>query len=264
MNHLFGVIVLSFGLVACQPKGTYTYHHAEGKDHPINQVIVVIDYLNLRDDIGKYWDFDSYYHQSTLDQLFNQIKSILADAGYPEISAYMLSSGLLIKHEFAVEHYWQNEAKSELLYPPYLLAQENIPAEQINQHQEFLTIMVKYLAQRRHHENDPLSLRGMQMGYRFENMSLADDTGLLYVHINHSAPGAIKQLSALLLSGVIASQADYAHIGIDFKHQKHSSVFWIHKGSGKILWKNYSNQWLTDQPLKLLLSSFPIKNTHKN
>lgn len=260
MIRCLGILAFYLGLVACQPKGTHTYQHSDKTNYPIKQVTVVIDYLNLRDDVGKYWDFDSYYHQATLDLLFTQAKSILNDAGYPEVSSYVLSSGFLIKNEFAVEHYWQDQDQNELLFPPYILAQNNILPEHINQHQEFLTIMVKYLAQRRHHTGDPLSLRGMQMGYHFENMDLADHTALLYIHINQSAPGAIKQLSSLLLTGAIASQADYAHVGIDFSSEKHASAFFIHKGSGQILWKNYSNQWSTDQPLKELFTAFPIES----
>ena len=257
MIRFLGYFILYLGLVACQPRGTYTYQHAKNIDYPIKQIVVVIDYLNLRDDVGQYWDFDSYYHQRTLDHLFSQVKSHLRNTGYPDVESYLLSSGLLIRNEFAVEHYWQDQDQGELLYPPYILAQSNISNELITQHQEYLTIMVKYLAQRKHHPNDLLSLSGMQMGYHFENMELAEDTGLLYMHINQSAPGAVKQLGSLLLTGAIASQADYAHVGLDLSSQKHSSIFWIHKGSGQILWKNYSNHWSTDQPLEILLSSFP-------
>lgn len=257
MIRAFIALLFCLGLASCQPKGTYTYQYPENIEFPINNMVVVIDYLNLKDDVGKYWDFDSYYHQKTLDHLLSQVESILLQEGYPKVSAFLLSSGLLIKNEFAVEHYWQEQSKKEMLYPPYLLALSNVRKEHIEQHREFLTIMVKYLAHRRHHLSDPFSLTGMQMGYHFENLDLADDTGLFYLYINQSAPGAIKQLGALLLSGAIASQADYAHVGIDLSSNKHASAFLIHKGSGQILWKNYSNQWASDQPLSQLLTTFP-------
>ncbi len=219
--------------------------------------MVVIDYLNLRDDIGRYWDFDSYYHQQTLGHLFAQVKTALNAAGYPEVKSHLLSSGLLIKSDLAVEHYWQDQAQDELLYPPYLMAQSKIKDEQVAQHQEFLTIMVKYLAQRRHDKSDPVSLRGMQMGYHFENMQMAPDTAIMYIHINQSAPGIMKQLGSLLLTGAIASQADYTHVGLDLGSHKQASIFWIDKDSGEILWKNHSNKWSTDQPLAQLLQHFP-------
>ncbi|MCX7552535.1 hypothetical protein OS175_01490 [Marinicella sp. S1101] len=257
MSRVWLYLVCCFGLAACQPKGSFTYQHPAPETYPINQVVVVIDYLNLGDDVGKYWDFDSFYHQRILDDTFLQTKQFLANNGYPAVSAYLLSSGLLIDPEFAVEHYIQDQAQEKLLYPPYLLAQQNVTVEQQAQHQEFLTIMVKYLAQRRHHAADPLSLSGMQMGYHFQSMQLPDDAAIFYLHINQSAPGVMKQLGTLLLTGAIASQADYAHVGLDLSSQRQASAFWIHRGSGQILWKNHSSSWSTDQPLVDLLLGFP-------
>lgn len=254
------LIIIVFGLTACQPKGSYIYQNPKTENFPIEQVVVVIDYLNLRDDIGEYWDFDSYYHQKTLDHLFAQVKAQLNEAGYPKINSYLLSSGLLLKDSFAVEHYVQDQPKEGMLYPPYLQAQTNIKDEHIAQHREFLNIMIKYLAQRKHHETDPVSMRGMQMGYHFEEMQLEENTAILYIHINQSAPGIMKTLSTLLLTGAIASQADYAHVGIDLSSHKQASIFWIHKGSGQILWKNHSTSWSTSRPLAQLLTNFP--NNH--
>lgn len=254
------IVFICFALTACQPKGSLTYRYPTPEQYDIKQVMVVIDYLNLRDDVGKLWDFDSYYHQKTLDQLLAQVNEQLQLAGYPAVEAYLLSSGLLIKNDFAVEHYFNEQLQPELLYPPYILAQQNINNEHIAQHQEFLGLMVKYMGPRRHIENDELTHRGMQMGYHFESMDLPADTGILYIHINQSAPGIIKQMGTVLLTGAIASQADYAYVGFDASSTKQSSAFLVHKGSGQILWKNHSTQWATDRPLSELLNLFPKKH----
>ncbi len=254
---LFLIPVMCFGLMGCQPKGTTLYQNPTPEQYPIKQMMVVIDYLNLRDDVGTYWDFDSYYHQKVLNLLLNDTTSLLQQAGYPKVDAYLLSSGLLIRNEFAVEHYINEELQAELLYPPFILAQQNIPEAHIVQHQEYLTLMVKYVAQRRHHINNEDSYRGMQMAYHFEELDLPADTGILYVHVDLSAPGAIKQLSALLLSGAVASQTDYASVHIDSTYKRHASALLIHKGSGQILWKNHSNSWTPELPISALLSDFP-------
>lgn len=219
--------------------------------------MVVIDYLNLKDDVGKYWDFDSYYHQKVLNQMLRQLDTELQSVGYPKANAYLLSSGLLIKHPFAVEHYIEDQPQDELLYPPFILAQNNIIESQIPQHQEILSILVKYIAQRRHHQTDELSHRGMQMGYQLAAMDLSDDTAILYVHIDLSAPGIIKQLSSFLISGAIASQADYGHVHLDATTKRHASAILIHKGSGQILWKNFTQQWTPEQPIQQLLNGLP-------
>ncbi len=249
--------VMCVGLTACQPKGTTLYQHPDAQNHPIDEMVVVIDYLNLRDDIGQYWDFDSYFHQKILNKLLNDIVAVTQEAGYPPISSYLLSSGLLMNNEFAVEHYIDETLQPELLYPPFIMAQENIPEEHMPLHQEFLILMVKYIAQRRHHETDELSHRGMQMPYHFESLNLPEDTGILYIHVDLSAPGAIKQLSGLLVSGAIASQSDYASVHIDASYKRHASAFLVHKGSGQILWKNHSNTWTPESPIESLLSQFP-------
>ncbi len=256
------LFILLFGLVACQPKGSLIYQYPKPNEYQIDQVMVVIDYLNLRDDVGKYWDFDSYYHQKTLNLLLAQTNEVVHQAGYPLIQSYLLTSGLLIKNNFPVEHYIDEQLQTELLYPPFILAKkskdgQNIDDQQITQHQEFLGIMVKYMATRRHLENDELSHRGMQMGYHFESMDLADNTAILYIHINQSAAGITKQLGTLLLTGAIASQADYAHVGVDLSAKQQASAFLVHQGSGQILWKNHSSSWSTEQPIKQLLTAFP-------
>ena len=257
MNRPNFLMILFFGLTACQPKGSLIYQYPNTEQHPVDQVMVVIDYLNLRDDIGKYWDFDSYYHQQILDSLLLQANAEVQQHGLPPIQSYLLTSGLLIKNDWPVEHYIEDQLQTELLYPPFILAQQNISAKQITQHQEFLSIMIKYMATRRHHADDELSHRGMQMGYHFEAMDLPDNTAILYIHINQSAAGITKQLGTWLLTGALASQANYAHIGVDLYAKKQASAFLIHKGSGQILWKNHSNQWSTDQPIKQLLTAFP-------
>lgn len=252
---------LFFGLVGCQPKGSFVYQFPNTDQIQIDQVMVVIDYLNLRDDLGQYWDYDSYYHQKTLNKLLIQVDTELQHAGYPPTQSYLLSSGLLIKTDFPVEHYIKEQLQTELLYPPYSLAQQNISGELISQHQEFLGILVKYMATRRHIENDEISHRGMQMGYHFESMNLPNNTAILYMHINQSAVGIIKQLGTVLLSGAIASQADYGYLGVDLNSKKHASAFLVHKGSGQILWKNHSSRWSTDRPITDLLNFFP-QNTN--
>lgn len=249
--------VLLFGLLACQPKGAYLYQYPNAENHEINQVMLVIDYLNLKDDVGKYWDFDSHYHQKVLNQLLHKINSQLSKAGYPQVNTYLLSSGLLFKTDFSVEHYIQDQLQNELMYPPFILAKQNITEVQIPQHQEILGTFVKYIAPRRHHNSDELSHRGMQLGYQLESMDVADGTAIMYVQIDLSAPGIIKQLGAFLLSGAIASQADYAHIHLDATTKRHASAFLIHKGSGQILWKNHTTRWTPEQPIDELLKGLP-------
>ncbi len=260
MKHFkFTVFVCFFGLMACQPKGSLIYQYPDTENIGINQLVVVIDYLNLRDDIGKYWDYDSYYHQKTLDHLLAQTNDTMQQNGYPPAESYLLSSGLLIKNDFPVEHYIKEQLQPELLHPPYTLALKSIDDTQVTQHQEVLSVMIKYLATRRHIKNDELSHRGMQMGYHFESIDLPDDTAILYIHVNQSAVGIIKQLGSILLSGAIASQADYGFIGVDLSTPKHASAFLVHTGSGQILWKNHSNNWNTDQPVAELLKLIPQK-----
>ncbi len=251
--------MLFFGLAACQPKGSLLYQFPTPENHQIDQVVLVIDYLNLKDDIGKYWDFDSHYHQQTLNQLLADADWTLQQSGYPKVNSYLISSGLLIKHDWPVEHYIKNQFQENLLYPPFILAHQGITQKHIDQHQEFLSIKVKYMGQRRHQLNHEHTHRGMQMGYHFESLDLPASTGILYLQIDQSAPGIIKQLGTVLISGTIASQADYAQMNLDLSNRRHASAFLVHKGSGQILWKNHSNLWSPDQPINQLLIQLPNK-----
>ncbi|WP_223787146.1 hypothetical protein [Marinicella meishanensis] len=244
-------------LTGCQPKGTTLYQHDQPENHPIEHTMVVIDYLNLRDDLGRYWDFDSYYHEDMLNRLLAAVDMSLQKAGYPAASGYLLTSGLLVDEGFAVEHYIQETLQPELLYAPFIMASDQIPDDHIDQHRDVMRLMIKYLAPKRHHASDPNSHRGMQMGYHFSDIDLPPNTGILYLHVDLSATGAIKQLGTLILSGAVASQSDYASMHLDLGYRRHASAFWVHTGSGQILWKNHSNQWTPAQPIGELLLQFP-------
>ncbi len=253
------LLLLCFGLTACQPKGSLLYQYPDDSELKIRHLVVVMDYLNLKDDLGTYWDFDSQHHRRSLNHMLTVVNQQTLEAGYPKIENYLLSSGLLIKTAFAVDHYLDDQLQAERLLPPYLLATEGIDHQHIDQHQEILTLLVKYIAPRRHRPNNELSDRGMQMGYQMAALDLPDDTGLLYVHIDQSAPGIIKQTSSLLLAGAVASQADYAAVHLDATSTRQASAALIHKGSGQILWKNHSRNWQPSQGIAALLLGFPTR-----
>jgi hypothetical protein len=256
MKHRALLILMIWGLTGCQPKGTFLYQYPEDETFAINHTILVIDYLNLKDDLGQFWDFDGFYHQRVLNQLLHDIDGYLQAKGYPAIDGYILSSGLLIKSQFSVDHYIQDVPQQEALQPPFILAHQDTDTKQIEQHQEVLGLLVKYIAQRKHSQQDPLSHRGMQLGYQMASMNIPEDTVILYVHIDLSAPGAIKQLSTFLMAGAVASQADYAQVHFNPTATQHASAFLLHKGSGQILWKNYSTSWHPEQSIDILLKGF--------
>jgi hypothetical protein len=242
-------------LLSCQPRGSYLYQHPEGQTTTINNVVLVIDYLNLKDDLGDRWDFDSLQHQQLLNHLLKESSHWLQQWGYPRVTNYLLSSGLLIRQPLAVDHYQHKALQPEPLFPPYLLASEGI--EEPAMHQEPLALLVKYTAPRRHHPGNPDSLRGMHIGYHFSELKLPADTAVLYLHIDQSATGIIKQLSTLLLTGALASQSDHAQVYLAANSQRQASAFLIH-ASGEILWKNHSTVWHPGQSVRELLVGFPI------
>ncbi len=258
MKRLNTLLLLLIGLTACQPKGSLLYQYPNTESLDINELVVVIDYLNLKDDLGNYWDFDSQHHKTILNQKLTAVNRLTVEAGYPKISNYVLSSGLLVKPDFAVEHYQTKQLQAGLLYPPYVLAAEKTSSQLIDQHQEIMNLLVKYIAQRRYRETDEYTHRGMQMAYHFDAMDLPPNTGILYIHIDLSAPGIIKQTGTFLLAGAAASQADYAQINFAATPRRQASAFLLHKASGQILWKNHSKTWRPDQPISTLLLNLPL------
>lgn len=249
------LLLSCFWLISCQPKGSYLYQHPQGPARMVNHVVVVIDYLNLKDDLGANWDFDSLEHQQVLNNLLKATSHWLQQRGFPRVTNYLLSSGLLIRQPLAVDHYRHGSLQPEPLYPPFLVASEGV--ENLDKHQEALALLVKYTAPRRHHPDNPHSMRGMHIGYHFSEMKLSEDTAVLYLHIDQSAAGIIKQLSTLLLTGALASQSDHARVYLAASSQRQASAFLIH-ASGEILWKNHSTQWHPGQPLQELLAGFPL------
>ncbi|MFC3193056.1 hypothetical protein ACFODZ_02265 [Marinicella sediminis] len=247
--------LLCVGLTACQPKGTWLYQAAADERPDWEHIVVIIDYLNLKDDLDGHWDFASEQHQMVLNRLLAETNRTLQQSGYPRVNRFVLSSGLLFAQPMAVDHYRNSELQHEPLYPPYLLAVDGM--EHIAVHQEVLQLLVKYTAPRRHHPEQPDSLRGMHVGHQFDALQLPEDLAVLYIHIDQSAPGIIKQLSSLLLAAAVSSQSDYTQVYLDGGQQKQASAFLVH-GSGQIIWKNHDINWHPGQPINQLLIDFPV------
>lgn len=248
------LILIWLLLTACQPKGSYLYHSNESVAAPIARVMVVMDYLNLKDDLGQQWDFDSDHHQQLLNRLLGDTNHLLRQWGYPKVEQYLLTSGLLFRQPIPVDHYRQQQLQANPLYPPYLLASNG--TEKVMVHQDVLQLLVKYIAPRRHHADESDSMRGMHVGHQFQSLSIPQDTAVLYVHINQSAAGLIKQLSSLILAAAVASQTDHTQIYLDAGHQRQASAFLI-DSTGLILWKNHSLNWHPGLPMQQLLAEFP-------
>jgi len=254
MSKAWLTLVWLLLLCACQPKGSHLYHNNDPVVAPIARVMVVMDYLNLKDDLGQQWDFDSDHHQQLLNRLLGDTNHWLRQRGYPKVDQYLLTSGLLFRQPIPVDHYQQQQLQPDPLYPPYLLASSG--TDQVMLHQEVLQLLVKYTAPRRHHPDQSDSLRGMHVGHQFQSLDMADDTAVLYVHINQSAPGLIKQLSSLILAAAVASQTDHTQVYLDAGHQRQASAFLI-DSTGRILWKNHSLSWHPGLPVEQLLIEFP-------
>lgn len=262
MKYIFLPLLLL--IAACTPK--YGYNSPKIKDHPVRQIVVVLDYLAFVDDIGKLYNYDLAYNQQQLDALKQRVADMLQQKGHEEIVFAIVASGIDLNREMDFELYKNKKFQKKLINPPFIVQTAALSEAGINQLIDGFIEAQRYAPMENNEQYraffDNLTLTPITLQAK-ENadFKLLPDGHVLYLRLMSPRVSFGKKLGiGLLAGGLTLGLSGGAYIGIAITQgQAYAAGVLIDSRSGTLLWKNF--QVRSTDPSDKFFSEFP-KNHH--
>ena len=237
MKKIIILTLLSFALFSCAPKYDYVKTKFEHDVPPVKNVLLVLDYVSLKDDVGKLWDFDENYNLKQLDKNYAQLKTLIENKGYTVINKSLKASGLLMDSEYQAEHYVDKKLQDKLISPPFI-----IQATDLNDDEIQALLSLNYAT--RVHLGMQIMSKKKNSHYglltnndNWHNLNLSDDTAIVVININHPKISAVKAMGI----GVLSAAATGGYMYVTPYGIPSTFGYMLHPKTGDILWTNYQS-----------------------
>ncbi|WP_395374275.1 hypothetical protein [Marinicella sp. W31] len=257
--NLKNIIFCVFILTGCS--SSYQYRRAAAPEtHTISNVVVVVDYVSITDDVGKLMNYDLDLNIEQMEALESIAIEQLENKGFAPSSSRLRGSGLGMPGFLEFELYENGEDQQALMNPPFLIEPRFLTQQQTHQFEYLFDQLESKYSQLNVDKNtqpvlDSIRLRGLT-----EPLALPENSAILFVRAFHPRVSAGKAIGVGLLGIAISAAAtDGSYIGIATSYdQAFSSAFLVHADSGQLLWKNHkSGARLDHQAMQRLFSNFP-------
>ena len=97
----------------------------------VKQVLVMVEYLDIKDDVKGFWNFEEFRNLEHQDELFEISNNMIVNKGYKLTDMSLKSSGLIINRNFNVDHLLGKELQKQAIGPPYILRSVNLSDKNI-------------------------------------------------------------------------------------------------------------------------------------
>lgn len=118
MKKKWLALICTLLVCACAPVYQYTRPDLEPENLP-SQVVVVLDYLSIVDDVGARWDYRESVNQKNIKLLERLANDLLKTHGFNSADKFLTSSGLGLDEDFLVDYYVDGQPGEEVVKPPY-------------------------------------------------------------------------------------------------------------------------------------------------
>lgn len=234
MKNIF-IIVLLFSIVACVPKFDYVKTKFEHDIPPIENILLVLDYISLKDDVGKIWDYDESYNIKQMDKHYAQIKSLLQAKGYNVLDSSLKASGLLMNSEYQAEHYLNGKLQEELISPPFIIRAIDLDDDDIYNlrtiHNETMVNIGSGIASAK----KGFSYGKLQNMENLLKLELPDNTAIVVVNANRPKVSAVKAIGI----GVLSVGLSGGYVVMSTHGVKSTFGYMLYPKTGDVLWTNY-------------------------
>jgi hypothetical protein len=230
---LLFIAFILFLLASCAPTN-YVYTKPINQErHGIKHVLIMVEYLNAKDDIKGFWNFDEDINLSNQDALYDLASQMLISKGYLLSNKILKTSGLVMARDFYMDHYVDKQLQDEAISPPYIVRSVNLEDENI-QGLEYLLAEL----------NRPMSsvmtdYRGfVHNNYKQQSTSigLSNDTAILLIQ---SYKPRVNLFENVTIDYSVTSSGGGSGVGLSKRAPRASSqAYLIHVGSGDLLWSN--------------------------
>ena len=218
-------------LSACAPTN-YVYVKKFTEPRPvIENVIVMIEYLDIKQGFGQYWKFNEDANLFQQDYLYDVSVAMLETKGYHVSPRYLKTSGLILDRNFRVKHYVNKNAMPELITPPYIIRSFDIDDDNIHALENLLAAL-----------NRPMSavmsdLRGYVVNNYKQQMQAIDlpsNTGILIIQSYKPKSYPFGEFDV----GIGGSSFDTSVAFSNHSMPASTYAYFLHKSSGDLLWSN--------------------------
>lgn len=230
MQKLFLICFLA--LSACAPINYVYVKKLTDTSLVIDNVIIMVEYLDVKQSFGQYWKFDELANLIQQDYLYQIAVTILEEKGYQISSSFLKTSGLITDRNFRVKHYVRKKAMPELITPPFIIRSVNLNDENIRSLENLLAAL-----------NRPMSavmaeLRGYVVNnyqQQMKDIEIPENTGLLILQTYKPRYNIFADVDVGYTGGLFDSSVA---IGSRSLSSATTYGYFLYKGTGELLWSN--------------------------
>jgi hypothetical protein len=220
-------------LAACAPTN-YVYTKQLNADrHEIKNVFIMIEYLDAKNDIKGFWNFDEEINLNNQNELYDIVSQMLISKGYNLSNKTLKTSGLIMARDFYMDHYVNDQLQKEVISPPYIVRSVNLEDENIQSLEVLLAELNRPIS------NVMADYRGFIQGNYKNQTALIDlpnDTAILLIQSYKPRVNLFENVSVFYS---VTSSSGGSSVGFGRNGPKASSMaYLIHVGTGDLLWSN--------------------------
>jgi len=251
--RLLFVTFIIFFMISCAPTNYVYTKKVNSTIHEIKHVLIMIEYLDAKDDIKGFWNFDEVSNLTNQDFLFEIASQMLVNKGYQISDKNLKTSGLIIARDFYMDHYVDKQLQEDVISPPYIVRSVNLDDKNI----QGLEILLAEL-------NRPMSTvmadyRGFIKNNYHEltsNINLSNESAILIIQ---SYKPRVSMLKNLDLGYSVSSADPDGQVAIGIAKKNYTSyAYLIHKGTGDLLWSN-KTRLITESNQEKFFRELPLK-----
>lgn len=260
MQKLF-FIALSLFLTSCAQQTMFVKAPHSIENLQIDKVMLVVDYVELVDDFGEFYDFDEDRNLQKNDELFDSLSEKMNTKGYQMANESLQSSGLYLYQNLLVEHYANKKLQADLISPPFYTESRGLEDNDLQLlgelMQDLLVSLDPVIVDRG--EKSQRYLNSLEFSEFTKGLNVSENSAILLVLVSKERISAIKGLGLTLLSAAASQNSRvnvgfYGNYGNGFTH-----AYLIDAQSGKLVWTNYTNKAISAKSLDSLLRGFPAR-----
>ncbi len=232
---LCGVLFLLM-MVGCASVNPVYVNKNHDMNLEVSQVMIMVEYLELKDDVIRYWNFNEDTNIEQQDLLYDVAENMLREKGYHVITDSLKTSGLVVARDFYVDHYVDNKRQDDAIVPPYIIRSIGLDDNNINTLESLLAELTQPITPVL---SDYRTFIKNNYKEQTQAIDVSDDTAILVIH---SYRPRVSFFSNIDVGFGVSNSGNGAFAGVSNQQPTaKTSAYLIHKGSGEVIWANQTS-----------------------
>jgi len=233
LNHRPIIFLIFFCLLSgCAPTN-YVYVKKFSHNVPtIGNVMIVVEYLDIKNDIKGYWNFEETTNLQNQDVLYEIASNMLLIKGYTLADMSLKTSGLIIDRSFLVDHFINKQKQEVAIAPPFIVRSIDLDDENIQGLESLLAEL-----------NQPMSavmsdLRGYVKNNYLQQMQALDMPSDTVILIIQSYKPRVSPFANMGITFASSTSGTGTYVDVNRRVLATTYAYLLHKGTGDLLWSN--------------------------